>query len=149
MAAWPSRDKVNFRLPWTNSCISAKLSRSKFFMLIVIHQQDALFRLAHVQAHLALETISHFRLIPHWKRPPCPGSSRIGQFSPLTAIMICYTMPDLIHDGPFRRAPNGPCSGVPCPNTRQVPDPNEPSDFRSRQYKATRLLYLRLTSYAS
>src|ERR1019366_3908552 len=78
-----SRDKVNFRLPWTNSCISAKLSRSKFFMVIVIHQQDALFRLAHVQAHLALETISHFRLIPHWKRPPCPGSSRIGQFSPL------------------------------------------------------------------
>src|ERR1022692_879996 len=35
-------------------------------MCIVIHQQDALFRLAHVQAHLALETISHFRLIPHW-----------------------------------------------------------------------------------
>src|ERR1039458_9872273 len=69
--------------------------------------------------------------------------------TPLTAIMICYTMPDLIHDGPFRRAPNGPCSGVPCPNTRQGPDPNEPSDFRSRQYKATRLLYLRLTSYAS
>src|ERR1039458_7277573 len=33
------------------------------------------------QAHPALETISHFRLIPHWKRPPCPGSSRIGQFS--------------------------------------------------------------------
>src|ERR1017187_1125366 len=29
MAALPSRDKVNFRLPWTNSCISAKLSRSK------------------------------------------------------------------------------------------------------------------------
>src|ERR1017187_8182170 len=27
-----SRDKVNFRLPWANSCISAKLSRSKFFM---------------------------------------------------------------------------------------------------------------------
>src|ERR1039458_8117699 len=50
-------------------------------MCIVIHQQVALFRLAHVQAHLALETISHFRLIPHWKRPPCPGSSRIGQFS--------------------------------------------------------------------
>src|ERR1035438_1860279 len=49
-------------------------------MRIGIHQQDALFRLAHVQAHLALETISHFRLIPHWKRPPCPGSSRIGQF---------------------------------------------------------------------
>src|ERR1039458_6903972 len=72
-----------------------------------------------------------------------------GQFSPFKEIMICYTMPGLIHEGPFRRAPNGPCSGVPCPNTRQGPDPNEPSDFRSRQYKATRLLYLRLTSYAS
>jgi hypothetical protein len=44
------------------------------------HRQDALFRLAHVQAHLALETISYFRLIPHWKRPRPPGSSRIGQF---------------------------------------------------------------------
>src|ERR1022692_474745 len=95
MAAWPSRDKVNFRLPWTNSCISAKLSRSKFFMLIVIHQQDALFRLAHVQAHLALETISHFRLIPHWKRPPCPGSSRIGQFSRKQTQLS-----DLPSDGP-------------------------------------------------
>src|ERR1022692_4058285 len=68
----------------TNRGFGFPCARSSKQCSLVIHQQDALFRLAHVQAHLALETISHFRLIPHWKRPPCPGSSRIGQFSDLT-----------------------------------------------------------------
>src|ERR1022692_2713476 len=66
----------------TNRGFGFPCARSSKQCSLVIHQQDALFRLAHVQAHLALETISHFRLIPHWKRPPCPASSRIGQFWP-------------------------------------------------------------------
>src|SRR5580704_4645887 len=32
------------------------------------------------QAHLVLETNSHFRLIDHWKRTLVSGSSCIGQF---------------------------------------------------------------------
>ena len=59
-------DNVNFRLPWRNSSISARVSLSKFCMLMVIHQQDANFHRRHFQAHLALETHTHFRLIMHW-----------------------------------------------------------------------------------
>src|SRR5450759_576506 len=33
------------------------------------------------QAHLALESNTHFRLISHWKRTPVSGSFRIGQLS--------------------------------------------------------------------
>src|ERR1017187_10412342 len=72
-----------------------------------MHQQDALFRLAHVQAHLALETISHFRLIPHWKRPPCPGSSRIGQFSRSSRCDLPRPRATLLTPSRTRSSPRG------------------------------------------
>src|SRR5947207_8171118 len=46
-------------------------------MRIVIHPQHPTFSF---QAHLALESNSHFRLTPHWNRTPPSGSFRIGQF---------------------------------------------------------------------
>src|ERR1022692_1472386 len=80
MAPSPSTDNVNFRLPSTNSSLSANVSFSRFCLLIVIHQQDPLFRRCRFHAHLALETNLHFRLTPHWNRPFLSGSSCIGQF---------------------------------------------------------------------
>jgi hypothetical protein len=58
-------------------------------MRIVIHPQHPTFSF---QAHLALESNSHFRLTPHWNRTPRSGSFRIGQFSnghglPILAIL--------------------------------------------------------------
>ena len=55
--------------------------------------------------------------------------------TPLTAIMICYTMPGLIHDGPFRRSRD--CRRRCVPGSEGVP-----SIFGSVQAGAARqLLY--------
>jgi hypothetical protein len=79
-----SVEKQTFRLPSTNSFISAKLNRSKFCMVMFIYPQHApaAGSLAHrsLQAHLVLETNPHFRLIVDWKCTFASGSSCIGQF---------------------------------------------------------------------
>jgi hypothetical protein len=53
-------------------------------MVMFIYPQHALASSAFArwsfQAHLVLETNSHFRLIVHWKRTLVSGSSCIGQF---------------------------------------------------------------------
>ena len=43
------------------------LSLSRFFMLMIIHQQIPPFLLLHAQAHPALESHLPFKLIMHWK----------------------------------------------------------------------------------
>src|ERR1022692_548779 len=100
----------------TNRGFGFPCARSSKQCSLVIHQQDALFRLAHVQAHLALETISHFRLIPHWKRPPCPASSRIRQFWPCQGKgEMCYSA----HAGEAETGNAGeqPDGGIACRNS--------------------------------
>ena len=54
------------RVPARNSCLSARVSRSRFCIVIVIHQQLVPFRPTHFQAHLVLETNLPFRLILYW-----------------------------------------------------------------------------------
>src|SRR5260370_30286464 len=88
MAPSPSTDNVTFRLPRTNSSISGKVSFSRFCRLIVIHQQDAFSDCGYSQAHLALETILRFRLIPHWNQTPRSGPSCIEHWTILSEVMI-------------------------------------------------------------
>ena len=52
-----------FRLPARNSRLSARVSRSRFCLLIVIHQQLVPFRPTHFQAHLVLQTNLPLRFI--------------------------------------------------------------------------------------
>ena len=47
--------KPILRLPARNPCISARVSRSRFCMVIVIHQQLVPFCPTHVQAHPVLD----------------------------------------------------------------------------------------------
>jgi hypothetical protein len=61
----------------TNSFISARLSRSKFFRRIVIHPQHPTFSF---QARPALEPTLPFRLIPYW-----------------TILPVDNSFPDLVH----------------------------------------------------
>ena len=55
------------RLPSTNSRICSNVSRSVFCMVIFIHPQHRTLFRRFIQAHAALETISSFGLVPHWK----------------------------------------------------------------------------------
>src|ERR1017187_7002119 len=74
MAALPSRDKVNFRLPWTNSCISAKLSRSKLH--VHSHSVDGCLLMPGAWSGSA----------PHGNDFRQPASSRIGNDLPVDAL---------------------------------------------------------------
>src|SRR5574341_1542986 len=78
-----------------NSRICSSESRSRFCIVMTIHPQHASSGRLPFQAHPALETNSRSRLGPHWKRTSRPGSSRIGQFSHLTAeVLFGNTTPD-------------------------------------------------------
>jgi hypothetical protein len=62
------------------------------------------------QAHLVLETNSHFRLIDHWKRTLASGSSCIGQFWALNLVQEWATIhrEELLEDWRFCRENRAP-----------------------------------------
>ncbi len=75
------------------------------------------------QAHLVLETTSHFRLIVHWKRALVSGSSCIGQFCSLNCSSRRAILKDeedrkeKVPEGQeIRRARHEPACASPDPN---------------------------------